>query len=65
MSEVSIVREGKVYTFPVELEERFEHLSKRIEYAKSNPDYIELYRGLNVVFEGEFKQFIVKKKYGR
>lgn len=59
---VSIVYEGKVYTFPEDLEERFTHLTGRIGYAKSNTDYIEMYRGLNVVFNGEFSQYIEKKK---
>ena len=49
--------DGKKYSFPSELEERFEHLTKKIEYAKSDPDFIELYRGTKIVFNCEYKQY--------
>lgn len=49
--------DGKLYNIPSDLEERFTHLIRKIDYAKSNPDYIELYRGTKIVFEGEYKQY--------
>lgn len=48
---------GKLYNIPSDLEERFTHLIRKIDYAASDPDYIELYRGTKIVFEGEFRQY--------
>lgn len=48
---------GKLYDIPSDLEERFLHLIRKIEYAYNNPDYIELYRGTKIIFEGEFKHY--------
>lgn len=48
---------GKLYNIPLDLEKRFTHLIRKIDYAASDPDYIELYRGTKIVFEGEFRQY--------
>ena len=48
---------GKLYNVPSDLEERFTHLVRKIDYAASDPDYIELYRGTKIIFEGEFRQY--------
>lgn len=48
---------GKLYEFPTELNERFEYLTRKMEYAKQNPEYIELYRGTTIVFNGEFNEY--------
>ena len=52
--------DGKLYEFPSELDERFEFLTRKIDYAKMDPDYVELYRGTQIIFEVEFKQYECK-----
>lgn len=54
---VLISYSGKLYNIPSDLEERFTFLTRKIDYAHSNPDYIELYRGTKVVFNCEFRQY--------
>jgi hypothetical protein len=48
---------GKLYQFPSDLEERFNFLIRKIEYAKTDPDYSELLAGTKIIFECEFKQY--------
>ena len=52
--DVLISYDNKLYEFPSELEERFIYLTRKMEYAASNPDYNELLAGLKVVFKGEY-----------
>lgn len=47
------------YDIPPDTEERFDFLTNKIAYAKRE-NHIELYRGLLVVFDAEFKKFRVK-----
>ena len=54
---VLISYNNKLYDIPSDLEERFEFLTKKIDYASLDPDYIELYRGTQIIFECEFKQY--------
>lgn len=53
---------GLEYNIPSDLEERFEHLTRKIDYAKSDPDYNELYLGTKIVFNCEFKQYESKSR---
>lgn len=48
---------GKTYEIPSDLNERFEHLTRKIDYAALDPDYNELYLGTKIIFESEFKQY--------
>lgn len=49
--------QGKEYEIPLSLMERFEHLTKKIQYAKDE-DFIELYRGYTIVFNCEFEKYL-------
>lgn len=51
------VYRNKVYTFPNDLEERFIHLTKKIEHAESNPDYKELLAATTIIFTNEFNKY--------
>lgn len=59
---VLISYEGLEYNIPSNLEERFIHLIRKMDYAKTDPDYIELYLGTKVVFNGEFKHYESKSR---
>lgn len=59
---VLITYEGYEYGIPKDLEDRFVHLTRKIDYAKSDPDYNELYLGTKIVFNCEFKQYESKSR---
>lgn len=48
---------GYEYTIPSKLEERFTFLVRKIDFAKSDPDYNELYLGTKIIFNCEFKEY--------
>lgn len=54
---VLISYDGKLYNFPVDLEERFNFLSRKIDYAKNDTDYSELLAGTKIIFDCEFKKY--------
>lgn len=54
--------EGYEYNIPSDLEERFVHLTRKIDYAKTDPDYKELYLGTKIVFNCEFRHYESKSR---
>lgn len=48
---------GQEYEIPLALLERFDNLTKKIEFAEKE-NYRELYRGYSIVFNCEFKKYI-------
>lgn len=54
---VLISYDHKLYDIPFDLEERFEFLTKKIDYAKSDPDYSELLAGTKIILKHEFEQY--------
>ena len=52
---------GKQYKVPSGLELRFDYLREKIEYAEKVPEYIEMYRGYSIVFDCEFRDYLIKE----
>jgi hypothetical protein len=57
---VLISYDHNLYDIPSDLEERFEFLTKKIDYAKSDPDYYELLAGTKIIFNCEFDKYECK-----
>ncbi len=54
------IYEGIQYQIPLESRERFDYIVNKINYAKTDMNFIELVRAYSRIFECEFKKYRVK-----